>query len=187
MARAKLEADMVKEKVHQACEQIVETTGTEPTVAEVSAVCNMSNRETGPLVKAWKTERAAAAQVIKLSSETVAALDEIRGLSEKLVKSAMSAMYRDHEAAMHAAMTEADANLQRETEASHDRIDALCSELAHKDNRIHELQSENQRLLDALIEEKAARKALEIVIAKQIPEITPPQQTEHPIQTASMC
>lgn len=28
---------MVKEKVYQACEQIVETTGTEPTVAEVSA------------------------------------------------------------------------------------------------------------------------------------------------------
>ena len=162
MARARLEADMVKEKVYQACEQIVETTGTEPTVAELSAVCNMSNRETGPLVKAWKAERAAAAQVIKLSSETITALDEIRGLAEKLVKSAM-----------HAAMTEADANLQRETEASHDRIDTLCSELAHKDNRIHELQSENKRLLNALVEEKAARMALEMVITKQIPEISP--------------
>jgi len=41
--------------------------------------------------------------------------------------------------------------------------------------------------LDALIEEKAARKAIEIVIAKQIPEITPPQQAEHAIQTVSMC
>jgi predicted nucleic acid-binding Zn-ribbon protein len=81
------------------------------------------------------------------------------------------------------AMTEADATLQRETEASHDRIDTVCSELAHKDNRIHELQSENQRLLNALVEEKSARKALEIVIAKQIPEISPPQQADHPIQT----
>jgi hypothetical protein len=143
--------DSVKQaRVNEAADVLYAATGEFPVLEDVAHQAKMSSRDIGAFFREWKANQMVAASTFRLSQNALEGLDKLKAEAEKILKTEVAWLTKDHEAALNTLREWYTAELQKEIDVFTDKNAELETKIEYLQAQLQEHKAENAKLITEL-------------------------------------